>query len=155
MLVISHRGCLNGANPKLENKPSCILEALNYGLDCEIDIVYDNGWYLGHDEPKYKVTFNWLVNHSFGLWLHCKSFQTLEKLVRRDGKNIWNNNLNYFWHENDRYTLTSKGYVWSLEGNTDIIKESIMVDLSGKKSCHNILGVCTDYPLNLFKKYKF
>ena len=25
--------------------------------------------------------------------------------------------FNYFWHQNDKFTLTSKGYIWTFPGN--------------------------------------
>ena len=53
MLYISHRGNLNGINPKQENKPSYILNALERSFDVEVDIWFVKGkFYLGHDEPK-------------------------------------------------------------------------------------------------------
>jgi hypothetical protein len=54
---ISHRGNLHGPDPKLENKPPHIIEALNIGFDVEVDVFFRNKkFYLGHDHPQYEVS---------------------------------------------------------------------------------------------------
>ena len=42
-----------------------------------------------------------------------------------------NQDFNYFWHENDRFTITSKGYLWTYPGNK-YSENSVIVNL-GKK----------------------
>ena len=42
MKFISHRGNLYGPNPKLENKPTYIIEALKMGFDVEVDVFFRN-----------------------------------------------------------------------------------------------------------------
>lgn len=50
MKFISYRGNLYGPNPKLENKPTYIIEALKMGFDLEVDVFFRNKkFYLGHD----------------------------------------------------------------------------------------------------------
>jgi hypothetical protein len=54
MILISHRGNLNGKDVDNENNPLYIDRALGKGYDVEVDVWYVNGkWYLGHDEPTY------------------------------------------------------------------------------------------------------
>lgn len=152
MIFISHRGNINGKNPQLENKPSYIQDALNNGYEVEIDIYYDNGWWLGHDNPQYKIAYNWLIN-SHKLWLHCKDINTLSKLSRRDGKNIWNDNLNYFWHQNDDYTLTNKKFIWTYPGkplgryNNSI---AVLPETIPNWNIKNAVGICSD----IIEKFK-
>ena len=58
MKLIAHRGNTNGARPDKENDPEYLLQAVDNGYDCEVDVQVDingNVW-LGHDEPQYKVT---------------------------------------------------------------------------------------------------
>ena len=56
MFFISHRGNISGPNKKDENKFEYIKNTLNLGFDVEIDIWhYKNNFYLGHDEPIFKV----------------------------------------------------------------------------------------------------
>ena len=57
MILISHRGNINGPNPSMENKPEYVLDAKLKGYDVEIDVWWkEDGFYLGHDEPQYKVS---------------------------------------------------------------------------------------------------
>jgi hypothetical protein len=149
MILISHRGNLNGKNPKMENRPSYIKQALNQGFNCEIDLWnINNKWYLGHDEPKIKVTYNWLVNNSYGLWVHCKNIEAINKLVLKNGKNIRDNNINYFWHENDKLTLTSKGYIWASPTRIAIPNSIVVAPEKRNTILKNCLGICSDFIIN-------
>ena len=50
MILISHRGNLNGPSPKKENTIEYINHALNEGFNVEIDIrLEDNIYYLGQE----------------------------------------------------------------------------------------------------------
>jgi hypothetical protein len=58
MILISHRGNLNGPNPERENHPDYIWEALRAGYEVEIDVWWVEGKFkLGHDEPQYDFPF--------------------------------------------------------------------------------------------------
>jgi len=149
MKFIAHRGNLNGPNSDKENKPSYIQKALESGFDVEIDVWYCNKhWYLGHDKPTYKITFKWLFNRHHQLWIHCKHLDALHKLTRRDGKNIWNHNLNYFWHQNDDFTLTSKSQIWTFP-RQPLTEFSVCVcpeKFNGpKEQLNKCYGICSDY----------
>ena len=86
--LISHRGNINGKNELLENNPDYIEAALSKGYDVEIDLWIDNdGFYLGHDEPTYPITLDWLVERSLKLWVHCKDLKTIEELKRLEYEN--------------------------------------------------------------------
>lgn len=141
MLIISHRGNLNGSNPLTENKPEYIIKAIELGFHVEIDIhVINNNIYLGHDYPKYLIDIKFLKQYKKFLWIHCKNFEALNYFVGSD--------FNYFWHQEDDYTLTSKGQIWTYP-NKNISKNSIIVDLLGETNNLFVYGICTDYP----KKY--
>ena len=45
MILISHRGNLTGPNPKKENHPDYILNALREGYEVEIDVWFENDKY--------------------------------------------------------------------------------------------------------------
>ena len=63
MILISHRGNINGPNKDKENSLSYIQEAINLGYDVEIDLWVINGeLFLGHDSPQYIVNFEWIKN---------------------------------------------------------------------------------------------
>jgi len=153
MKLISHRGNLDGKNPEMENKPEYIMDALNLDYDVEIDIWFiDNIWYLGHDEPTYKIDFYEFIYNVKNLWLHCKNIESFNELVTLS-KSLKINWINYFWHQNDDYTLTSNGYIWTYPGK-QLMKNSISV-LPEKndlvlKDIEHCYGVCSDY----IKKYK-
>ena len=55
-ILISHRGNTVGKLELYENEPSYIHKTLLEGFDVEVDIWYiENNWYLGHDNPQYKI----------------------------------------------------------------------------------------------------
>ena len=109
MILISHRGNIDGPNPESENKPSYILNAINHGYEIEVDFWFSNNkFYLGHDEPQYDIPIEWLESNYRKLWIHCKNVDALNKLHELDRGGFY---LNYFWHENDKVTLTSKGFI--------------------------------------------
>ena len=72
---------------------------LTYGLSKKI-------FFLGHDEPLYKVDRKYLKNKKF--WIHAKNLDCFYELS--------NSKLNYFWHESDKVIFTSKGYFWNYPG---------------------------------------
>lgn len=134
MKIISHRGNLNGINKQLENNPEHLLKVLEK-FDIEIDVWYiNNKWFLGHDNPQYEIDYSFFNNR---MWIHCKNLEACMMLS--------NTNLNWFWHENDKITLTSKGYIWCFP--KIYVKNGITVEFEYTKNLpKNILGVCTDYP---------
>jgi len=136
MKIISHRGNINGPDKDIENHPDQILKVLEMGFDCEIDVwVVDERYFLGHDEPQYEVDYHFLCKK--GLWIHCKNLEALDYLPI---------NSNYFWHEEDCYTLTSKRFIWTYPekkvGNNCVIVDNNS-DWRNKK--YRCFGVCTDY----------
>jgi len=143
MIVISHRGNLNGPDPLLENKIETIESVINLGFDCEIDLWYiQDRFFLGHDSPETEVNFGWLIDLQNKLWVHCKNLDCIEKLTGTE--------LNFFWHDKDLMTITSKGFYWS-QPNV-YLKNCISVELEYKEITNNLLGVCTDYPQKFIKK---
>jgi len=139
MIFISHRGNLSGPNNELENNPLQVQKVLDMGYNCEVDVWFiDDNYFLGHDEPKYKISCHNLTHPS--LWCHAKNLKALEQMLI--------DNIHCFWHEQDDYTLTSRGYIWT---NTNKIlgKKSILVDLNKKISTSNknCKGICSDYLL--------
>lgn len=136
MKIISHRGNINGPDPRIENNPYHIDLVLNRGIDVEIDLWYvDENLYLGHDEPTIPVDVNWLIYNKDKLWVHLKNLNAIYSPVIKD--------LNYFWHENDKFTLTSKGIPWCFPNI--FLKTGVTVTLDKEKVTKNIFGLCTDY----------
>lgn len=134
MKIISHRGNLYGPSNE-ENSPDQIYKALLNGFDCEIDVwLVDNKIVLGHDKPEYEVDHNFLNQQ--GLWLHAKNIEALDYLS--------NTQFNYFWHQGDKATMTSKGVIWCFPGI--FCKNGITVLPNYVEIPQKILGVCTDFP---------
>lgn len=119
MIYIAHRGLFMGPDKKKENQPQQIRLALELGYQCEVDLWVLNGTlYLGHDEPQYHVTREFMEDTR--LWIHAKNLNGLYWLREQKDQ------LNYFWHESDKYTLTSKQYIWTNPGN-NLTSNSVMV----------------------------
>jgi len=118
MIYIAHRGNYVGES-KLENHPDHIKDALRLGFNVEVDVWCDNQQlYLGHDKPIYKIDPDFFDQR---FWIHCKNREALDYFII-NSKNV----LNYFWHEEDQYTLTSKNYIWAYPGSP-LSENSIMV----------------------------
>lgn len=136
MIYIAHRGNLQGPNKDWENHPDYIEYAINEGFDVEIDVrSYNSVLYLGHDEPQYKINVLSLVTKP--LWVHCKDIEALE-LMPKD--------LNYFYHDNDAFTLTSKGYIWCYPARFSpkgIIVHPESASVS-KELLYSVVGMCSD-----------
>jgi hypothetical protein len=149
--LIAHRGNLKGPNPPKENKPSYIISALNKGYDVEIDVwYYDEKWWLGHDEPQYKISLEWIENRKSNLWVHCKNLGALELFVEKDTR-IGVSSPNYFWHQDDDYTLTSHGFIWTFpDKKLSISRKTICVlpELGYSGNFNKCYGICTDFISN-------
>jgi hypothetical protein len=146
MVLISHRGNINGRFESHENEPTYIDLAISKGYDVEVDVWFVDGvLYLGHDKPQYGVDFRWIRDRLSNLWIHCKNIESLYYFKE------CSYDVNYFWHQEDDVTITSKGYFWTYPGkkltNNSIavmpeIKEFIDIEIS--------FGVCSDN----IEKYK-
>ena len=144
MKLIAHRGNTTGPNTERENNPEYLIHAVDKGYDCEVDVWVVNTinnvqevW-LGHDEPTYQVTKQFISNPAF--WNHAKNLEALEFMLF--------NYIHCFWHEQDDYTITSKGYIWTYPGKP-VCKKSVIVCKTLEdtmKYCKmDIAGVCSDY----------
>ena len=149
MKLIAHRGNVDGPNPIEENNPQYVEKALLKGFHVEIDIrfdQYDKKLYLGHDEPQYLIDWFWLAKYKDFLWIHCKNIEALYEF------SYGTNGFNYFWHQEDDFTLTSSNYIWTYPGKTytprSIIvmpENSIGRDKFDALRVYNCFGVCSDY----------
>lgn len=136
MKLIAHRGNTSGRDPENENNPNHVIHAINKGFDSEIDIWCHDGLYSGHDEAQYDIDLDFLLEYHDSLWIHCKNIEALELLSSI-------NQLNVFWHENDAYTLTSKGYIWTYPHRKVCEKSVIVCNNSQYAKYQNCFGVCS------------
>lgn len=143
MFYISHRGNTQGPEPNNENKPTYILQAIRKGYQCEIDIWYvHNQLYLGHDKPETPISDNFLIENACVLWVHCKNLQAISYLKTLPYS------FNYFFHDKDEYTITSRGYIWgniNSKLNSDVICVMPEKYLKSKLDLNSIRGICSDF----------
>jgi hypothetical protein len=140
MILISHRGNLNGKIENSENEPDYIRRALDAGFDCEIDVWYkDSSFYLGHDEPTHKIVVDFLKKP--GLWCHAKNIEALNiMLTYRD--------IHCFWHQEDDVTLTSRGNMWTYPGKPLTENSICVLPEKNNEIPKKVLGICSDYIVN-------
>ena len=144
MILISHRGNINGKILEAENHPDYIDDTIKMGYDVEIDLWFIDGkTYLGHDKPQYEVDDKWLENRIDKLWVHCKNIDSLNW--------IRSTVLHYFWHEEDTLTLTSKNYIWTYPGKQPIKGSIAVMPEIYNDNVSLCLGICSDYIQN-YKK---
>lgn len=142
MLIISHRGNLDGPSTPVENKIEQIELCISKKIPVEIDVWYTKkGLFLGHDYPEDSIHLDFLYDRSHSLWIHCKNAESYDYLT--DFKN-----LNVFFHQTDDYTLTSKGDIWTFP-KRPVVSKSIIVCQSEEETLSNlkknIRGICTDF----------
>jgi len=140
MILISHRGNTDGHIIEMENKPEYINDTIKLGFDVEIDIwVIDGTFQLGHDKPQYGIFLDWLFKRKDKLWIHCKNIEAME----------WFNQLgtmyNYFWHQEDTVTLTSRGYIWAYPGKQPILNSIAVMPELNSDDISKCSGICSDY----------
>ena len=139
-MIIAHRGNIEGPNEN-ENSLNHIHNALKLGYDVEVDAwSHNDKWFLGHDEPTYEVEhsfFSSILNpHATKIWIHAKNIQAVEKLSETG--------MHWFWHNEDKMTLTSQCVVWCHKGV--YVNEGITVELGEPREVPDkVLGICTDY----------
>ena len=153
MILISHRGNINGRNPKLENSHKYIIDAIKAGYDVEIDIrEIDGKLFLGHNKPQYETQINYELFVTYGdkLWIHCKNIPVLHTLM-----GYKNFGLNLFFHDRDQCVLTSKSYIWTYPGYSlgPLGKENNSICVLPETVDYeefNCVGICSD----VIEKYK-
>lgn len=142
MKIISHRGNLRGRIIDQENHPLYVDIAIVEKFDVEVDVWFVNDqFYLGHDHADHLISDQWLLDRKDILWCHAKNNLALFKLMSL--------RMNAFWHETDRFTITSNGTIWCYPEN--FVSGGITV-VHGSPSDFvvpsGVYGICTDYPIS-------
>jgi len=137
MIYISHRGNTNGKNI-LENHPDYIQKTIEKGYDVEVDLWnIDDIWYFGHDNPTYQISD--IEKYKETCWFHCKNLNALYKIP---------SDFRYFFHDIDKFTLTSNNYIWTYPGE-ELNSKSICVLPELKNYVYEDIeisyGICSDY----------
>jgi len=145
MKLISHRGNTDGKFGSYENEPNYIDRAIDKGFDVEVDVwcIKDNQLnkilFLGHDKPEYAVDLRWFSDRAEKLWIHCKNIEAVE---------FFSNNqqgYNFFWHEKDTLTLTSKKYIWAYPGKQPISNSIAVLPEIYDDNVNECIGICSDH----------
>jgi|TARA_B100001059_G_C17761961_1_gene543400 hypothetical protein len=141
MHLISHRGNIDGKQAEKENSPDYIETAINKGFEVEVDVRFEkNKFFLGHDENQFEVEENFLLNKK--IWCHAKTKNALLALHKI--------NAHYFWHQEDDYTITSKGYIWTYPGKQLLLNSiCVLPEIASYKNL-KCAGICSDF----IEKYK-
>lgn len=151
MILIAHRGNVNGKNPERENSEEYVREALDRGYHTEVDVWFvKEKLFLGHDKPEYPTTLEFLRNDR--IICHAKTVPTFNFLLTQG--------LHCFFHDKDEATLTSQGKIWLYPGKIVCelgilvmpewesidYGEETWIDFVKKSNCW---GVCSDYVIKL------
>jgi hypothetical protein len=142
MFLISHRGNIIGRDVLKENSPEYIENAILKGYDVEIDLRFiGNTYILGHDHGQYEIEYNWLLKYYIKLWIHCKNIPCAYELSKTKV-------FNFFYHDRDEITLTSRGYLWTYP-NKQLTPNSISVlpenSNTNKSNLLSCAGICSDF----------
>ena len=136
MYLISHRGNLNGIQKDMENEPEYISNAINKGFDVEVDVRFEkNKFFLGHDFSQFEINKEFLLNKK--IWCHAKTSEALSALDEIKA--------HFFWHQEDDYTITSRGYIWTYPGKKLLSKSICVLPEKANYKEINCLGICSDF----------
>ena len=140
MILIAHRGNINGRFESYENEPNYIDLAISKEYDVEVDVWYANNvLYLGHDKPQHRINVEWLQDRLDRLWIHCKNVEAIILFQQ------YEYGFNYFWHQEDDVTLTSKNHIWAYPGKQPIKNSIAVMPEINNDSIASCKGVCSDY----------
>ena len=146
MILIAHRGNIIGPDLSRENHPDYIKQALDLGYHVEIDVwKIGEKFVLGHDEPRYEIEWDFFYEEQYSMWWHAKNLDALSAMLNWG---VYQGIVNCFWHENDKFTVTSKGFIWTYP-KMKTCEHSIIVCEDEAQTMHmstqNIFGICSDY----------
>jgi hypothetical protein len=138
MIIISHRGNVDGPDSSKENTIKQINKVISMGIPVEIDVrVVDDKWFLGHDCNQYQIDKSYLLQNKEMLWCHAKNISALENMLELG--------LHCFWHQEDDYTLTSKGIIWAYPNKYTGVGILVMPSKEFiDKNTKSIYGICSD-----------
>lgn len=129
----------------LENHPDYIKKALDAGFNVEVDVqsIRNGEALIGHGGPSYTTNLDMICDDR--VWCHAKTLSALEDLLHIGA--------HCFWHQDDDYTITSKGVIWTArdECGGNIVRVTKKASDVGEVMTDNgllfnhLYGVCCDY----------
>ncbi len=149
MIIISHRGNLNGAGSQCERQH--VEEALLRGYDVEVD-VRSHVWrlYVGHDAPLFELPREWVRTEvSSRLWFHAKDERCHDALALVGHR--------VFMHDDEPHGMVvPDGLLWvhprANNGASLESQDVVLLDIEGhpkvdrSKLSKLPTAVCTDWP---------
>jgi len=139
MILVSHRGNINGRIPERENEPKYIEKTMQQGFEVEVDVWYINHkLYLGHDKPNHMVPNEFLKKKQ--ILFHAKNKEALFYL-KEQGAHV-------FWHQDDKYTMTSKGLIICHPFSDPIPGSLFMLPELENREYDNCYAICSDFIIN-------
>lgn len=141
MILISHCGNLDGSQPEYENQPDYLFKALAAGFEVKVDVWHDGTSFKLGAEPTYFATLDFL--RSEGLWCQCRNAEALRRLAEAGS-------AHYFWHEQNSYSLTNWGFVWT-HPNIEVIPNksiALLPETNTEWQVDQALGLCSDVIAN-------
>ena len=60
----------------------------------------------------------------------------------------------HFWHQEDDYTITSKGFIWTYPGKSLLTSSICVLPEKSTYKKFECYGICSDYILKYKKKFK-
>lgn len=138
MLLISHRGNISGKQPEKENTPEYINRALRMGYYCEVDVHgKDGALYLGHDQGD--ILTDDIFLKRTGIVAHAKNVDALAQMLSKG--------IHCFYHQEDDYTITSKGWIWAYPGKPAVAHGPCIAVLPewNNTDTQDFVGICSDF----------
>jgi len=144
MILIAHRGNMNGPCFTKENQMDYLRLAIHRGFNVEVDVYYFDGqFWFGHDGPKYKVSYLDILELIPFAWFHLKTPETAVQFSAQYPAS------KYFIHDKESCVITSTGHIWCHSDFNVLGKKCILV----MPELHRIIpvdcyGVCSDTIVN-------
>ena len=94
-----------------------------------------NKFFLGHDFNQYEINKEFLLNKK--IWCHAKTNDALYALEKIKA--------HFFWHQEDDYTITSKGFFWTYPGKKLLANSICVLPEKSNYKTIDCQGICSDY----------
>ena len=121
---IAQRGNLNREKTGEENQLEYMYEAWVSGYNVECDVIgYKHQLYFGHDEPQQLADERFLCYPE--VWVHAKNLEAVNILSKLS--------CHWFWHQEDKMTLTSQGKAWCYPGVYIDSYSAVFLDLEPQR----------------------
>jgi len=150
MIFISNAGNLKKRNDDLMNHPDSIKKCLDLGLNVRVDVKFlENNFFLINYKDKFLIETK--VLEDYRVWCQAADIHTLSMLSS-------SLNINCFYLKKDKFTITSKGFVWNYD-KSKIVNNSVFQiidhnqeEIEDKLGC--CYGICSDEPEVLMSRFR-